>query len=110
MSRKLYRTVSNGPGFLEKCLRCCRTINHHLKHHIQWRSVGRFIFTILHCSASPPRRKRRPQIELRLSDFWRDQTRQLWLNYSMTTDLEPINFDLSIFFITSPPVLVRESS
>lgn len=42
---------------------------------------------------------------IKLSDVFREQERILHLTYSTTTALKPINFDLSIFFITSPPAL-----
>lgn len=44
---------------------------------------------------------------IRQSDIFHDQARKIQLAYSITTFLKPVNFDLSIFFVTSPPVLIR---
>lgn len=41
------------------------------------------------------------------SDIFHEQARKIQLAYSVTTCLKPVNFDLSMFFVTSPPVLPR---
>lgn len=45
---------------------------------------------------------------IQLSDIFNEQERIIQLIYSITTVLKPVNFDLSIFFITSPPFLNQE--
>jgi hypothetical protein len=45
---------------------------------------------------------------IQLSDIFNEQERIIQLIYSITTVLKPVNFDLSIFFITSPPLLNQE--
>lgn len=40
---------------------------------------------------------------IKLSKIHKEQQRILELIYSCTTAFEPVNFDLSMFFVTSPP-------
>jgi len=48
------------------------------------------------------------QSPLKLSKVYKEQQRILKLTYSCTTAFEPVNFDLFIFFVTSPPSLNQE--
>jgi hypothetical protein len=65
----------------------------------------REILTFFSTNKALPQNEESIDTHIKLSDVCREQERVLHLTYSVTTALKPVNFDLSIFFATSPPGL-----
>lgn len=76
------------------------------KFHCLIKSISlREILAFFSTNETLPQNQEAIDTHIKLSDVCREQERVLNLTYSVTTALKPVNFDLSIFFVTSPPAL-----
>ena len=97
-----YRAFANRPRL---------EVNHRVKFIFSWRKMkfnrSRLKKMVLSKRSSLLEDEICVKEKLKKSEIQRNQSCKELPKYAKTTDLEPINLDWSIFFVTSPPVFMR---